>query len=543
MTDKLLHGLPVLSAHDQAGLTRALRGGASRRELLALLGGLGVGAAMGGTLIGAAGQALAQTPAPKRGGKIRVAGFGGSTADTLDPAKQSFSTDYCRCTMFYNGLTELDELMAPKLALAEAIENEKATVWTIKLRKGVQFHDGKELTSEDVVFSLKRHHDPATGSRAKALADQMKQIEANGKYEVKITLVNPNADFPVVLGTYHFLIAQAGTTDFSKGIGTGPFKCKEFTPGVRSIAVRNENYWKQGVGPYLDEIEFFGIPDVGARVNALLAGDVHMIGNVNPAAAKTILATSGFSILETKSGNYTDLVMRADGAPGNNPDFVLGMKHLFNRDLIRRNVFQGYAEIANDQPIPPLNRYHAKDIPQRGFDPDKAKFHLQKAGVLDQGLQVVTSPAATGSVEMGLLLQAAGQRVGLKVDLRQVPADGYWSNYWMKVPVGFGNINPRPTADILFSLFFQSSAAWNESAWKNEKFDQLLVAARAETDEAKRKQMYHDMQVLIHESSGIGIPVFINGLDAHSNKLKGLRPMGTGSMMGYAFAEHVWLDA
>lgn len=541
MTDQFLRGQAALSTGDRDGLTRALRGGASRRDLLALLGGLGIGAAMGGTLIGAAGRALAQTP--KRGGKIRVAGFGGSTADTLDPAKQSFSTDYCRCTMFYNGLTELDERMAPQLALAEAIENDKATVWTIKLRKGVQFHDGKELTAEDVVFSLKRHHDPATGSRAKALADQMKQIEANGKYEVKITLGSANADFPVVLGTYHFLIAQAGTTDFSKGIGTGPFKCKEFTPGVRSVAVRNENYWKQGAGPYLDEIEFFGIPDVGARVNALLAGDVHMIGNVNPASAKTILATSGFSIFETKSGNYTDLVMRADSAPGNNPDFVLGMKHLFNRDLIRRNIFQGYAEVANDQPVPPLNRYHAAGIPQRAFDPDKAKFHLQKAGVLDQGLQIVTSPAATGSVEMGLLLQAAAQRIGLKIDLRQVPADGYWSNYWMKVPVGYGNINPRPTADILFSLFFQSGAAWNESAWKNEKFDQLLVAARAETDEAKRKQMYADMQLLIHESSGIGIPVFINGLDAHTTKLKGLRPMGTGSMMGYAFSEHVWLDA
>ncbi len=165
--------------------------------------------------------------------------------------------------MFYNGLTELDEVMAPQLALAESIENEKATVWTIKLRRGVQFHDGKELTSEDVVFSLKRHHDPAVGTKAKALADQMKEIVATGKHEVKITLAAPNADLPVILGTYHFLIAQAGTTDFSKGIGTGPFKCKEFTPGVRSIAVRNENYWKQGGGPYLDEIEFFGIPDVG----------------------------------------------------------------------------------------------------------------------------------------------------------------------------------------------------------------------------------------------------------------------------------------
>jgi peptide/nickel transport system substrate-binding protein len=113
----------------------------------------------------------------------------------------------------------------------------------------------------------------------------------------------------------------------------------------------------------------------------------------------------------------------------------------------------------------------------------------------------------------------------------------------MKVPVGYGNINPRPTADILFSLFFASTAAWNESGWKNEKFDQLLVAARAESDDAKRKQMYRDMQLMIHEGSGIGIPVFISGLDGHTEKLKGLRPMGTGSMMGFAFGEHVWLEA
>lgn len=541
MSDHRQDKLAVLNAAEQERVARAIRSGASRRELLGIMAGLGVGAGMGGVLISGASHAQAQTP--KKGGKIRVAGFGSSTADTLDPAKQSYSTDYCRCTMFYNGLTDLDEKLNPTLALAESIENEKATIWTIKLRKGVQFHDGKEFTSEDVVFSLKRHHDPAVGTKAKALADQMKEIVATGKHEVRITLVAPNADLPVILGTYHFLIAQAGTTDFSKGVGTGPFKCKEFTPGVRSIAVRNENYWKTGAGPYVDEIEFFGIPDVGARVNALLAGDVHLIGNVNPASAKLILGSKGFAIMETKSGNYTNLVMRLDSAPGSNPDFVMGMKHLINREQVRRNAFQGYAEVANDTPVPPLNRYYAPGIPQRPYDPDKAKFHLNKAGALSSPLSIVTSPAATGSVEMGLLLQQAAQQIGMKIDLRQVPADGYWSNYWMKVPVGYGNINPRPTADILFSLFFASTAAWNESAWKNEKFDQLLVAARAETDEAKRKQMYTDMQVMIHEGAGIGIPVFINGLDAHTDKLKGLRPMGTGSMMGYAFGEHVWLDA
>jgi peptide/nickel transport system substrate-binding protein len=234
--------------------------------------------------------------------------------------------------------------------------------------------------------------------------------------------------------------------------------------------------------------------------------------------------------------------MRLDQVPGNSPDFVLGMKYLFDREQMKKSVFRDFAEVANDHPLASSNRYYSSDIPQRGYDPDQAKFLLKKAGALDAPLQVVASVAAASSVEMAVLFQQAAQKIGLKVDIKQVPGDGYWSNYWMKVPVGFSNVNPRPTADILFSLFFKSDAAWNESGWKNERFDQLLMASRAETDETRRKQMYHDMQMLIHEQSGIGIPVFISNLDAHASRLKGLRPMPNGGMMGYAFAEHVWLD-
>jgi peptide/nickel transport system substrate-binding protein len=157
-------------------------------------------------------------------------------------------------------------------------------------------------------------------------------------------------------------------------------------------------------------------------------------------------------------------------------------------------------------------------------------------------LPITVSPAADNSIEMAELMQQAGAKIGLNLDLKRVPADGYWSNYWMKQPIGFGNINPRPSADVLFTLFFKSDAAWNESAWKDEKFDQLLVAARSETDDAKRKQMYGDMQALVHEGSGIGIPVFASILDAHSVSLKGLRPIPTGGLMGYNYAESVWLD-
>jgi MarR-like DNA-binding transcriptional regulator SgrR of sgrS sRNA len=98
-------------------------------------------------------------------------------------------------------------------------------------RKGVQFHDGKEMTSADVVYSLNRHKDPKVGSIAKTLAVQMQEIKAIGLNEVQITLTGPNADLPVVLGTFHFKIIKEGVTDFTAAIGTGAYKCKEFSPG------------------------------------------------------------------------------------------------------------------------------------------------------------------------------------------------------------------------------------------------------------------------------------------------------------------------
>ncbi len=141
------------------------RRGATRRQALGWLTSAGMGLTSAGTVITRAGQALAETP--KRGGSIRVAGYSSSTADTVDPAKQTLSTDYSRCTMFYNGLTGWMKSLTPQPELAATIENDKATVWTFKLRKGVTFHDGKPLTPADVVYSLLRHKDPKVGSIAK----------------------------------------------------------------------------------------------------------------------------------------------------------------------------------------------------------------------------------------------------------------------------------------------------------------------------------------------------------------------------------------
>jgi peptide/nickel transport system substrate-binding protein len=530
----------TLSSTDNARVQAALKAGASRRDVLRMLAAIGVAASGAGSLVGGARQAIAETP--KRGGHIRVAGNSTSPADTVDPAKQSLSTDYSRCNMFYNTLTVLDGSLAPQPSLAESWSTDDARVWVFKLRQGVTFHDGKTLDSADVVYSLNRHKDPAVASRAKSLADQMTEISATGPNEVRITLAGPNADLPVVLGTFHFHIIKAGTTSFTTAIGTGPYRCKEFTPGVRSVAVRNENYWKPG-RPYLDEIEFIGIEDEQARVNALLSGDIQLTSHIDPRSVRRIGATSGYAVFETKAGQYADFIMRANEAPGSNPDFVLAMKYLFDRQQVLTAMLRGHGVIANDQPIDPTNRFYFAGLPQRPFDPDRAKFHFQKSGVGSTTLPMVCSPVCPHSVEVAEMLQQGGAKIGLNLQVQRVPSDGYWAQHWFKHPLSFGNIVPRPSADILLTLFYKSGAAWNESGWKNEKFDQLVDAARGETDEARRKQMYADLQTMIHESCGIGIPAFVNLLDARSASLKGLEPIPVGNLMGFNFAENVWLDA
>ncbi|MCM3016158.1 hypothetical protein M3570_21030, partial [Bacillus subtilis] len=183
-------------------------------------------------------------------------------------------------------------------------------------------------------------------------------------------------------------------------------------------------------------------------------------------------------------------------------------------------------------------------LPQRPHDPDKAKFLFQKAGALGTALPPIYATSdANGSIEMAVLLQQAGQKIGLNLQVNRVSPDGYWSNHWMKHPLGFGNINPRSSADVLFTQFFKSDAAWNESGWKNAKFDQLLLAARSETDDAKRKQMYGEMQTLVAQQGRVGIPAFISFLDGYDKRLAGLGSIPTGGMMGFMFAEYVWWNA
>lgn len=527
------------TGRDDAMVETAIRRGASRRELLKMLAASGVAVSAGGSLLMRASQAVAA--APMTGGNLKAAGWSSSTADTLDPAKASLSTDYTRCCAFYNRLTFLNEAGQVDMELAEAVESDDAKTWQVKLKSGVSFHDGKTLSSADVVYSLKRHLDEGVGSKVNSIAKQMVEIEAVDDLTVKIVLAEANADLPTILALHHFLIIADGTTDFTKANGTGAFICEVFEPGVRSIAVKNPNYFKDK-GPYLDSFEYFAIPDNNARVNALLSGDIELAGAVNARSLRMLEGQDHVETLITTAGNYTNLNIRLDLEPGAKVGFIEGMKHLVNREIIQKSVLRGLAEVGNDQPVSPSNRYHNSELKPRAYDPEKAKALFEKAGLLDQTIPIVASDAATASVDMATVVQQAGAEIGMTFDVQRVPSDGYWSNYWLKAPVHFGNINPRPTPDILFSLLYASDAPWNESRYQSEKFGSMMIEARGTLDETKRTGIYWEMQEMVANEAGTIIPAYISNVDALSTRLKGMRPNPLGGQMGYAFAEYVWLE-
>jgi len=525
---------------DRKFVEHVLRRGATRRDVVGMMLAAGAGLGFAGGLVSQVGDALAATP--KRGGNIRFAWPQHGPADTLDPILNSNSIDYARGRLTFNNLCRLREDLTAAPELAESFEaNSDATEWVFKLRKDVEWHDGSKLTADDVVYSMNRHLGADTKSVAKVLVADVKEWVKDDNHTVRARLNVSNSELPVVLGTFHFKIVKDGTTDFQTAVGTGPFRLTEFKPGVRSIHDRNDNYWGNA-GPYLDRVEVFGITDNSARLNALLAGDIHMMGNLDPKGVAQVKAADGLEVFSVASGAYDNIVARLDQSPGNNPDFVLGLKHLQRRDRILRVVRKGEGSIGNDHPVgPAYGADHCDDLPVRAYDPEKAKFHLKKSGLTSAELHVAEITPATKDV--ALILQQECAKVGFDLQLKQVPNDGYWGATWLKKPMFVASWNMRPSANIMMTIAFKSDAPWNESRWQNERFDQLLNMARAELDPAKRHEMHCEMQTLCHNESGVLIPAHNAYIDAKIANLKGFPRVPLSAFGGMEWPEFAWLDA
>ena len=518
-------------------------GNLSRRDFMQGLLAMGLSVSSAGVLIAGSHDVVAATP--KRGGRLRWAYNLHGPNDTLDPQLMNSPTDYLRVRAYYGSLVRFNDdlTVSPELA-EEWTANKAVTEWTFKLRKGVTFHDGATLDADDVIYTLNRHTMEGSKSKAKPLVAMVTEWKKVDQYTFKAIMSSPNADLPSVLGTFHFKIIQKGADEtdgyFQKPNGSGPFKVKEFSPGVRSVGVRFDNYFMDG-RPYLDELETFAITDTAARMNAVISGDIHIAGAADPKSFQQIKDAPNVDLFTVKASGYTDIVCMLDRAPGNNPDFVKGMKYLQNRERMIKLVMKESGAVANDHPIGPAYPDHCKELEQTPFDLDKARFHIKKSGITEVEIEV--GEVRPGITDICLMVQRDAAKVGLTFNVKRVPTDGYWGAIWMKKPLHTSGWNMRPTANIMMTLNCAGGAPWNESRYVSERFDSLLLQSRGELDPGKKAEMYCEMQKLIRDEAGVIIPVFLNYIDAVAKNVRGLTHVPLTYTGGCEWPDQVWLDS
>ena len=485
---------------------------------------------------------------PKKGGRLRVGLTGGATTDILDPGQiLDLYMIHLQFGQLRNGLTEVasnGELVAE---LAESWDSSPdASTWNFKIRKGVEFHNGKSLTSEDVVASLNHHLGEDSKSAAKGILSGVVSVKADGKHGVSVELSGGDADFPFLMTDYHLGICPAnkdGTIDWQSGIGTGGYILKQHNAGVGSSTTRNPNYWKANRA-FFDEIEITQIGDPTARSQALQTGSIDCMNNVETNTAHLMKRIPGIKVHATTGNKQLTLPMRTDMAPYDNLDVRLAMKHIIDRKQWLKKIINGYGELGNDNPIGPANIYRATtdELPQREYDPEKAKFHLKKAGLSKLSVQFHAADTGFGgAVDAGQLMRASAAEAGIDVEVVREPNDGYWSNVWNKKAFCACYWSGRPTENWIFSQIYAADSSWNDTAWKNVKFNKILVEARAELDTNKRRSMYVEMQQILHNDGGLILPLFQSDIMAYHERLAVPKEVGNNwELDGAKNSERWW---
>lgn len=518
--------------------TQLIQGKITRRGFMegAVAAGLTVTAAT--ALMG---KAIAATP--KRGGTLRMGIGHGSTTDSLDPA--TFENGFVNYT-FHNIHGRLTEIAADgslKGDVAESWEaSSDAATWTFKIRKGMEFHNGKTVTANDVIASINHHRGEDTTSAAKPIVAAVKDLKADGNDTVVVTLDGGNADFPFIMADYHLAImpAKDAGVDLS-GVSTGSYKLDAFEPGVRLSMSRFGNYYDGDRG-FFDNVEALSIIDPNARQNALVTGSVDVADRLELKTVALVKRKPGMVVQNITGYQHYTFPMHVDTAPFDNVDVRMALKLAFNREELVQKVLQGFGSVGNDHPISSVNRYHNKEMPQRTYDPEKAKFHLKKAGA--EGLQVALSAADAafpGAVDAAVLYKESAAAAGINVEVVREPSDGYWSNVWLKKPWCACYWGGRPTEDQMFSTAYETGVPWNDTRWSNGRFDSLLLEARAQLDESLRREMYHEMQEIVSNDGGTVVPMYASYVFGHSDKLANSGTIGGNwDLDGARLAERWW---
>src|ERR1700730_17032646 len=355
---------------------------------------------------------------PKRGGTFRLGVTGGGAKDLIDGQTIITKPDQARLVAGFETLLEYDkDYKLQTTGLAESVTQDAPDKWTIKLKSGITFHDGKPLTADDVVYSLKRiltSKEGLFGGAGLGSVDP-NNITKVDNLTVRLNLKTPDSTIGDQLGQYYNGIVPVGYTRAGTQNGTGPYKVQTFTPGQQSVHVRNPNYWRSGQ-PYFDQVTVIDFPDPSAQVNALLAGQLDAITDIPFAQVDVVKAHPGLAVLESPGGGWLPLCMAIDMEPFTEVRVRQAFRLMADRQAIVTQVLSGHGRIANDL-YAPFDEGYATDLPQRLQDFAQAKSLLKAAGKEGMSVDLHTTDGAAGMVDVANVFanQAKGAGITLNV--------------------------------------------------------------------------------------------------------------------------------
>ncbi len=501
---------------------------------------------------GAAAGVLAASGLPvfaqaKRGGRLRAGLNGANTSDSWDGRTHSdLYMISCAQGAVFDSLTEIaaDGSLVGELATDwEATPDAKT--WTFNLRQGVTFHNGKSFGADDVIESLQLHVAEGAKSAAQPIVAAISEMKKTGEHQVQFTLEAGNADFPYLMSDYHLLMYPAGQIEeaIAKGIGTGLYEVTSFEPGVRMTARRVASHYKGDSAGFFDELEYIAINDSTARMNALMTGQVDAINRIDFKTEALLKANPMIRIQEVTGNQHYTFPMLTKVDPFTDVNVRRALKYGINRQELVDKILLGHGMVGNDTPIGPANQYFNSEMEPLTYDMDKAKFYLKEAGLTELNIDLNVSNAAfNGAVDAAQLYQASAKGAGININVVQEPADGYWSNVWLKKPFCASYFSGRATEDWMFATAYEAGVPWNDTQWDEPRFQELLLSARAELDSNKRREMYFEMQQILRDDGGVIIPMFANYVQAISNKVANGDTVGNlWQMDNGRMAERWWM--
>lgn len=509
------------------------------------------GAAMFGlSACGGPGQSTDQATAgtPKRGGNFRVGVTGGGAKDIMDGQNITTKPDQARLMTAFETLLRFDnDYQLTQDGLAEEVTADNAKQYTIRLRQGIEFHNGKPLTADDVIYSLQRIGTEGNGLTGYAATSTMDiaGLKKMDELTVRLPLKSPDSTIPQTLASYTFGIVPVGYKAFpSEQIGTGAYKLKSFTPGQESTHERFDNYWREGQ-PYFDMVTITDFADATAQVNALQGGQIDAMTDL-PAAQVKVLESNGLKVLISKTGGWVPICMAIDLPPFDDNRVRQAMRLIPDRQAMIEQVTSGYGFLGNDL-YAPFDEGYNDELPQREQDIEQALALLKAAGAEGLTFDLHTTNGSSGMVPIATVFAAQAKEAGVTVNVINEP--NYYGDDYLKLPF---SVDFWGTRSYLNQVQQGSlpNAPYNETHWppksgEGSNFEDLYRQALAATDDAKRIEIQHEMQRLEYELGGYIIPFFGGLIDGYSPKVAGLEPSkGTLNLDQYGDGfRTIWFDA